>query len=244
VNYLFPHITHIDEIRDAIKDRQDFAIFEREGYFLAHYLVISGDTFPPNDDLSSLILRECRGIAFDLKGNVISRPLHKFFNLNERPETQIGNLDLNKPHLFTPKLDGSMIRPIPIENSYRLATKMGISKVSDLAEKFIASRRDYHRFILDTISNGYTPIFEYCSDKQRIVVDYPQEKLVLVAIRHNHTGKYLSFEEMTQWLNGLCCEIPLITESEIDSLSSAVEKAKDLKDEEGWVLRFADGHMV
>ena len=46
VNYIFPTITHLDDVRDIIKDLPEFVIAEREWGWAVNYLVSGADTFP------------------------------------------------------------------------------------------------------------------------------------------------------------------------------------------------------
>jgi hypothetical protein len=47
-------------------------------------------------------------------------------------------------------------------------------------------------FCYDCVIDGdMTPIFEWCSRNQRIVVDYPEDMLVLTAVRDNIEGVYI-----------------------------------------------------
>ena len=54
---------------------------------------------------------ECRGIMFEMDFDkpvrIASRPMHKFFNLNENPFTM--NLDLSKAEFAMTKEDGSLV---------------------------------------------------------------------------------------------------------------------------------------
>jgi RNA ligase len=142
------------------------------------------------------VRRECRGLTFAPDGRLISRPFHKFFNVGERGETQPDLVDLAAPHVILEKLDGSMIRPIPIGDGYRLGTKMGVTDVARQAEAFVARRPEHDRLMRAEMARGHTPIFEWCSRWQRIVVDHPEDRLVLLAVRENRSGRYLSLEEM------------------------------------------------
>ena len=87
MNYKFPHITHIDQVKKAIEGKEEFIIKvdEEHGIAIVNYNVAFEDTFPPVIDEKTALLRECRGITFDLEtGRVLSRKFHKFFNLDER----------------------------------------------------------------------------------------------------------------------------------------------------------------
>jgi RNA ligase len=249
----FPLINHLDQIRKAIEGKPEFVIAERDDYFVANYNVAYEDTFPALDPERTevpAILRECRGIMFDKQGNIISRPLHKFFNLNQITETQAHRVDLSQPHTILDKLDGSMIRPVLINGVVRLCTKMGTTDEGKMAEEFFDSlsqevQENYKRFI-ETYIDAYTPIFEYCSRRNQIVIDYPEDKLILTAMRHNITGEYITYNTLK--ILSKSFSVPLVEVVEVagtDDDTKAVEEAvRPLIGVEGVVIRFADGQMI
>ena len=54
--------------------------------------------------------RECRGLIFCAETHkVISRRLHKFFNIGELPETQAELIDITRPHIILEKMDGYLL---------------------------------------------------------------------------------------------------------------------------------------
>lgn len=101
----FPIINNIEDLLPYIKDKKEIAISKRSnGTTVVCYNVEDGDTF------SNDYAIECRGIVFDtLSGNIIGRPLHKFFNLGESERTRIENFNWNEVVAVWDKLDGSMI---------------------------------------------------------------------------------------------------------------------------------------
>jgi RNA ligase len=256
MRYKFPELRHLDEVRDVVKDAKEFIVAERDWGFVVNYLVSGPDTFPgvhtaggsprmrAEATRAKAIRRECRGLIFSKDGQLISRPYHKFFNVNERDETQIDRIDLGQPHVILEKLDGSMIRPIPLGDAYRLGTKMGITDVSLQAEVWLADRPNYDTFIRSCITSGCTPIFEWCSRKQRIVVDYPVDRLVLTAVRNNFNGTYMGIHGLRGlaevWDLDLVREYPGST----SSMEHLLAETHDLQGQEGWIIRFDDGHML
>ena len=124
----------------------------------------------------------------------MSRPFHKFFNVGEREETQVHNIDLSQPHVIMEKMDGSMIRPIMVGDDIRLATKMGVTDTSIAAEKILKDGQ--LGWMATMMAQGLTPLFEFVSPKNRIVVEYDRAELVLLAVRHNRTGEYFRAEDM------------------------------------------------
>lgn len=244
MNYQFPTITHIDECLAVIKDKPEFIHVIKDGYQVINYVMVSNDTFPPVQTKEEAILRECRGIKFDLDGKIIQRPLHKFFNIGEKEETFLNNIDFTQHHVVMEKLDGSMVIPIWINGVLRLTTKMGITDTSMQAEKFIASRIEYKEFFRFCKENKWTPIFEWCSNKQRIVVDHPNDKLVLLHIRDLYNGKYYE----RYWVNYYADLFTFPTVETFDSVSGdALEYMETLRsrdDIEGIVIQVSGGHMV
>lgn len=186
MKYKFPHLNHIDEVKSAIDGVEGFIVAERDWGTVINYVQMGNQTFPEVIDVPTAIRRECRGLIFDKNGFLVSRPLHKFFNLGERTETLVENVDISQPHVILEKLDGSMIRPFPTADGYRLGTKMGITDVAMQAELWLADNDNYDEFIQLHLDRGQTPIFEWCSRKQRIVIDYPQDRLVLIEIGRAH----------------------------------------------------------
>lgn len=246
MTYQFPKITHLQQVLDAIKGREEFVVrvSEEHDYTIVNYAVNFEDTFPPVTDERTAILRECRGITFRTSsGEIISRKYHKFFNLGERPETLPGNIDWSVPYREFEKLDGSMITPLMINGGVRWATKMGLTDVAKPVDEFTKDKVNYHEFAKYWMSEGWTPIFEWCSRIQRIVIDYPVDALILTAIRHNVTGVYKTYEEMRDEADAY--DIPLVKAGpEITGLDEdAIEAIRVLEGKEGEVWRTAEGHM-
>lgn len=239
MQYQFPAINHLDQIRKAVEGRPEFAIYEREFGYVVNYHVNYEDTFPPVATFEHAVLRECRGLIFNKDGLVISRPFHKFFNVNERAETQ--GLQLAGARVMD-KLDGSMIRPVPMgDGTWRLATKMGITDIAMEAEVFVAERPRLQRFISAMVANELTPIFEWTSPRNRIVVPYQEDGLTLLALRTNFGGEYIRDLEYAT----LSYDVQLVRvwDGNIEEHLPYWQE-RDQANMEGWVLQFDDGHMV
>jgi RNA ligase len=264
-HYRFPHITRIEQCLEAIKGADNFVVAERDGHTIINYIMMDSHTFPavnvetwiqgeigkwptdPKYDMNAAIRRECRGIIFDSQGNIISRRLHKFFNAGERPEVEVDKIDISKPHKILEKLDGSMITPIPIRGHIRWGTKMGLTEVGFQAEEFVSTRKEYIDFAEYCVEHHLTPIFEWCSRKQRIVVDYPVDRLWLLAIRNTFTGEYLPYDNMIGF--GKFWKVPVVgTIGEVSYDVATLIADMKVTDKngalEGYVIRFDDGHSV
>lgn len=256
MEYKFPTIRHIDDVLPHVEDRKEFIVAEREGYTVINYVMMGTDTFPPikvadgsakvraESAAVNAMLRECRGLIFDHNGVVLSRRFHKFFNVGEREETFAKHIDLSQPHVILEKLDGSMITPLWVGEGFRWGTKMGITTVGMSAEEFVVDHPRYVTYAEFNHNRGTTPIFEYCSRKHRIVVDYPEERLVLLAVRNNLTGEYMSYNDML--VEGAKHGIDVVKAypGTPESMEHLVETIRGEDEGEGWIIRFEDGHMV
>lgn len=242
MNYQFPTIRTIDDVLPHIEGRSEFIVAEREFGTVINYVVAMADTFDMTgpDDLTGAIRRECRGIIFDLQGNLMSRPFHKFFNVSEKEETQVHVIDMSQPHVIMEKMDGSMIRPILVNGVVRLATKMGVTSVAEEAENFLVDSTQYfkiYKWLKNCVTSGVTPIFEYVAPTNKIVIDYAEPKLVLLAMRNNITGNYY-MPDQTPF------EVVPMYGSVDGGLTEYIARAREMQGREGDVIRFADGHML
>lgn len=256
MNYEFPHITNILDILPAIAGRDEFVVAEKEGYTVINYNVVMADTFPAISssretisevkiqNFDSALRRECRGIIFNTAtGELIRRPFHKFFNINERAETQQNSISLADDHVIMDKLDGSMIAPFLLDDQLIWGTKMGATDVARPVEQFVAQRENYRRFARAMCLANMTPIFEWCSNKQRIVLNQPEDQLILTAIRNMKTGKYytrFALEKQAKVFG-----IPFVKTFNFDNnMDEFIKMVHDMQDIEGFVVQFDDGHMV
>jgi RNA ligase len=238
MHYKFPEIRTINDVLPAIAGRDEFVVAERDFGTVINYLVAMPDTFrmEGSDDVMGAIRRECRGLIFDTEGNIMSRPYHKFFNVNEKEETQTHMLDMARAHVVMDKLDGSMIRPVRMHGMVRLATKMGVTDIAMEAEKLLDPGQ--YDWLDDMMVDGFTPIFEYVAPTNKIVVEYAEAKLILTAVRETMSGEYRS---LRQW------DAPFEIVSTADSihdLDAYLSVARGETSREGDIIRFADGHMV
>jgi RNA ligase len=252
MKYEYPIITNIDDVLPAIKDREEFIVADRPGHKVINYLINFIDTFPKviGDDVSeedkklAAMRRECRGIKFDDKGFIICRPLHKFFNLNEKEETQSNMVDVKEDHVILEKLDGSFIAPYVANNKLIYGTKMGETHITAQVLDFIEDKQKYNEFSLHLIDAGYTPIFEFTSPINRIVIPYSQTNLTLLAVRHMVSGRYYSYDEMKEQARKYDIPVVKMLAGSIENMQEFVEHTNNLVNEEGYVIRFASGYML
>jgi RNA ligase len=256
MHYQFPHITRLEEVLEAIAGVEGFIVAQREWGTVVNYVQMGPDMFPEvhtaggsasmreRQTRLKAIRRECRGLLFSPDGQLVSRSFQKFFNVGERRETLIENIDLTRPHIILAKLDGSMIRALPTTEGYRLSTKMGPTDVAAQVEPFVAARPNIDLFIRDMLSQGYTAIFEWCSLQQQIVCGYPQDRLVLTAVRHVRTGEYMSYTQMQELASDYQLDLVQAYPGTVENMEALVRETREMEGEEGWIIRWDDGQMV
>lgn len=257
MNYEFPEILHIDDVLWAIEGCENIYVAEKEGYNVINYRMLDEDTFPPvkvaggsakmrkEHSLRNALRRECRGLIFCAEtGKILRRPFHKFFNVGERTETLPINVSLSLDHTILDKLDGSMIAPFILNGEVRYGTKMGVTDVAAPVEEFVKRNPKYDELSRKTIENECTPIFEWCSNKQKIVLDNKEDRLVLTACRRMLTGEYMPHDFLEQMGSEYGIEVVKSFDSNPSDIKEFSEYVKDLTDLEGFVVRFIDGHMV
>ena len=245
----FPIIRHIEDVLPAVEGRDEFVVAERPGYTVINYNVGFEDTFTIDPDETmvndgvlipkGLMRRECRGIIFDTDGWIMSRPFHKFFNVGEREETLIQNIDMSRDHVIMEKMDGSMIRPMWYDESgtgdfgFGLGTKMGITDTAVAAHKII--RKDQTAWMIQEAKEGRTPLVEFVSPENRIVIEYDTPDLVLLAVRVNLTGEYLDIEQ----LRGKVPFTVVPTYGQVEGdFAEYLERERNAEGREGFIISF------
>eukprot|EP01087_Luapelamoeba_hula_P014249 TRINITY_DN4150_c0_g1_i4.p1 TRINITY_DN4150_c0_g1~~TRINITY_DN4150_c0_g1_i4.p1 ORF type:complete len:449 (-),score=60.76 TRINITY_DN4150_c0_g1_i4:2025-3371(-) len=261
----FPQDLQIDQVREAIRGRTDFREVPGPDYSaFIYFLGMAKDIFPnpltapdPHTALLYRLRRECRGLIFSHDGKVLARRFHKFFNVGETEETEADNIDLSQPYVIMEKLDGSMVSPFYTGGLLRFATKQGITDTSLIVEEHVkrlkqAGQADYMAFSTEWTDKGFTTMYEWCSRRSRIVLDYPEDVLTLVAIRNMHTGQYITYREMAEIAKE--SNIPVVkarTPADL-GIGESVTGFKDFQQAirekniglEGFVMRFESGMML
>lgn len=247
--YDFPVIRNISDVLPAIEGADEFVVKhdEKNGLKFINYNVNFGDTtFPPVKTVLDAIRRECRGIAFYADtGEIASRPFHKFWNVNERPETMVPAIDWSVMYDTLDKIDGSFIRPILLRSGDHLwGTKMGDTPVAEKTRNFIDSMPQMSDFAYEYTRKQMTPIFEFTSRSQRIVIDYgPEDMMRLIGLRDNLTGAYHTYAELVEAAK----RFNVYVVGRLDGKRTIVDlmaHTKDLVGEEGYVISFVNGHKV
>ena len=248
----FPRLTRLDDLLPHIEDRKEFFVAERPEFLIVDYTFVDKTTFQPDSEideaaLSAAIRRECRGLKFDKADrSIIGRAYHKFFNVGEWPELTPERIDWRRDHVVLEKLDGSMVHASEVEGRLVFATRMGATPTARraLAHARAAIEVDYEGFCLALLRQGFTPVFEWCSPEDRVVLGYRQDDLILTALRSLDSGSYLPWPELQRlssaWGLPLVPAHPVTLEDPL----AFIDEIRGLEDSEGCVVRFAEGEML
>ncbi|MGJ4932212.1 RNA ligase [Bradyrhizobium sp. HKCCYLS2038] len=241
---MFKTIRHISDVEPAVAGKKEIRFLAQpNGITLGCYLFMDSKTFDSPEAL------ECRGIAFDRAGHVVSRPLHKFFNVGEKewlaPDRLVSRDDIVAIY---DKLDGSMLATAWVDGELTWRSKKSFnSDVVKLAKHLLDDpvHAGISAFAHEVARNGLTAIFELTHPDARIVVAQQQPQLRLLHVRDNLTGRYVMLDpghavhELIQ-KHG----IALVHRFDGLTLAAAIESLADMEGREGYVIQFASGDMV
>lgn len=209
-----------------------------------HNFTIVSYIFNDNELWHDAINYEARGITFDSNGKIIMRPFEKFHNLNGHNTTQYKDLDFTDSTFYNKK-DGSMITGTIIDNQLFFKTKKSFySEVAQFCQRDFGNDQRYIDLIKECQKADLTPIFEYTSPNNRIVIDYGNEpQLTLLAIRDNISGSYATKDMLklysTMW------SIPLIELYDNMTIIDALNESKKIgQNVEGFVVELKSGQRV
>lgn len=240
---IFPTVNSYGSFMSLVGEKDEIKTGVANGFQTVSYVVSLPTTF------DSPAARECRGIVFNPDGLVVSRPLHKFFNLNERDGARPEDFDWSKLMRVMDKRDGSMIHTVNVglASPFRASTtgewtfdlkskKSFTSDVAVAAKKWLLTNgkgAHFMKFCQEMVDLDYTAIFEYTSPTARIVLPYATEELTLLHIRDNMTGRYMSPGELHAHASGW--GIPIVspntaegTDALFDEMLSGERNPKDI----------------
>ena len=253
MKYRFPIIRSIDDIenhRDSGLIHEAFKSGRRDnGTVVYDYAYMDNHVFPPIDSTPfASLARELRGITFNAHtGELLSRPYQKFFNAGEREEVLAQHVPFREPHHVLDKLDGSMIHAFIAPNGdLTFATRWGVTSISQEALSWysgVDSAKVGRQSVRRVAEGGFTPIFEWTSPENIVVVRHERPVLTLTGIRHRESGAYVPYDQLHDYAAAM--GVPLVhARGAVEHWESFVERAVAETEGEGYVIRFADGHML
>lgn len=241
---MFKTINHINDIQPIVADKKEIRFLAQpNGVTVGCYMFVDSKTF---DSVEAL---ECRGIAFDKAGAVVSRPLHKFFNIGEKEDlTSERLLQRNDIAAVYEKLDGSMIATAWVDGELQWRSKKAFtSDVVKLATAFLNLPENEHvkNFACWVAREGMTAIFELTHPEARIVVQQDRPALRLLHVRDNITGEYVMLDPehfIHRWVSHY--RVPVVQRFDNLPIGPLLETLEGMQGKEGYVIQFKNGDMV
>lgn len=175
------------------------------------------------------VTKQCRGLIFHGE-QVIARPFAKFFNEGEHAE---GEIPWQLPCEVTEKMDGSLLIVFHFDGEWYFATRGSFT--SPQAQRGKEIYQQHYGFV--PLDPAITYLFEVIYPENRIVVDYGEtEDVVLLAMIETATGQERSLDEASEYLRHVRRLPP---SADAKALRSIIRD-----DEEGYVVRFANGFRM
>lgn len=183
-------------------------------------------------------------ILHEATRRIVATPFPKFFNHGEiTTKGQWGTCadevtGYHEPYEVFAKMDGSLIILFHWEGEWHTCTKG--SFYSEQAKWAKAQLANYNTSFLEP---GITYLLEAIYPENRIVVNYLGARDLHLLSAYWGDGE----EVQTEWLKGHAKDlnIPMAGYLIGAQLPDLIERAKTLPaDEEGWVVRFANGHRI
>ena len=187
------------------------------------------------EDMWDDVTCRTRGVIVDdLTGTIIARPFEKFFNLDTpgRIETYLSVLGRLPSPLITEKMDGSLGTFWYYKGHSGIATKGSfISEHAAWANVWLTHTPSAYNAMVAWAADGYTPVVEIiCEGVQHHVVHYGQDRLVLLAIIDNETGRELPYMQLQGIANFFGVEVVKAHRLDIEGASR-----DDRENAEGYV---------
>ena len=124
-------------------------------------------------------LRWARGLILNSKGELIACPFKKFFNYSEIRAEVDGLINSGVEHAIQEKLDGSLGILFYYDGEWILSTKGSFSSVQAIKAREILEEK-YPTYV--DLDKDFTYLFEIIYPENQIVVQYKEEKLILLAV--------------------------------------------------------------
>ena len=152
-------------------------------------------------DFTKKFAKEMRGLTFifNKDGSIYNRYilLEKFFNINQVPESMYSVVKNYKIKFVNNKEDGSIASFIKLPNGKVLGkSKMGFDNSQAIGiNRIYRNNNNVKSFVNWCLNNNISPIFEYVSPTNRIVLRYNDDELILLRLRNNITGKHIDIRD-------------------------------------------------
>lgn len=189
----------------------------------------------------NVITLNSRGNIYNRKtAEIVAQPFPKFFNMNQRMETQEWNLPWQDGFRIFKKQDGWLGILYRDGGQHRISTRGSFKSIGAIwATEFLK------KYDLTYLPNEVTLLFELICPATRIVVNYgDREDLVLLAAYNRHTGEEYDWQHVEDWSDQFGFTL---TESyDNNQIGDCLEQLKNTpgSELEGFIIRFTNGLRV
>ena len=188
---------------DHTKQIVDGFIIHNFGYNLPGLM----DFLEPIKGDTSVNAKELRGITFVEDNGTFHGPylmLNKFWCLNQTAGAMLSDVKNIPIQRVQNKLDGSLIRFIPLPNGRIIAKSKGAvqNPHTAIAEMLLADDADLRDFVELTIEMGCAAIFELIGPDNKVVLEYNKPELRLLQTRNETTGLYMDIRHHGHVIDG------------------------------------------
>jgi len=185
------------------------------------------------------VTNKCRGLILDACGCLVAKGFDKFFTLDQLISMgNEGDIPTDEPFKIYDKVDGSLGILYFWDDVPYIATRGSFeSDMAKEANKWLQSQYGHIVFFPD-----YTYMFEIIYPENRIVVDYGDErKLVLLGVYDNVTGKeYDIYDEEFDYIEQQGLE--RTKQYSVDNWRDALTLFDGMDNVEGVVVRFTESN--
>ena len=186
---------------------------------------------------------EMRGITFvfNKDGSLFNRYLllEKFFNLNQVAQSMYSVVKNYKIKFINNKEDGSIASFVKLPNGKVLGkSKMGFDNDQAVGINRVYKTNPHVKSFVDwCLNNNISPIFEYVSPDNRIVLRYPGQELILLRLRDNKTGRHIDIRDHLDKVKDIRIA-PF--EDDVKDLDHLIELTATQVDKEGSIVTCED----
>ena len=202
-----------------------------------------------------------RGLVLDKNGNIVLRGFSKFFNylqlhaehykkqytdewVNEHDN--FSSTDVDKKYHAVEKLDGSLVLMGEYKNKAVLSSTSTTNQETDLLSTAYKNLVDKNKDLTERILNycketGQTLVFEYVSPMNQVVVKYEKTDYVLIGIVNNHTGVYMSQDDLDSIATKFGFTRP---KQYMKTLQGLTTDQRILKNHEGYIVFNEYGNLI
>jgi len=204
-----------------------------------NYSKVAHNTLYKFPDGWTLPIRQCRGLVMSRRGKLLAKPLAKFFNQGEHPETR--NLPNEFP-LALEKHDGHLGILFRYEGHLHATTRGTFTyKSARIARGMIAknpARNRWSKYLPD----GLTVLVEIIHPETHVIRTYDEPGLVLIAAIENDTLREYFYAELLELGERLNLRVAAVVP--FDSITElSHHMTENVENREGFVLWYEDSGL-